>query len=252
MTHPVVHFELSGPDDRQLAGFYADLFGWRVRPAPGVGYTLIDTGGGINGGVARAADSPAAATFYIETDDLQTALDKINLVGGKTVRPITELPGMATYALFEDLDGLVVGLVLGAGESGMPTAAQAETPVADQSGGPVVDWFEILGTDAARSQRFYTEIFGWHISPPAGAGYGTIDTGTSRGIRGGIGGCGADRPGPWVTVYASVPDVAATLAAAARLGGGAVLGPVAVDDQLETGALRDPVGNVLGVYHGPH
>jgi uncharacterized protein len=246
MAHPVVHFELTAADDQQLAGFYAELFGWTMRPVTGTGYTLVDTGGGINGGIARAADSPATATFYIETDDLQTALDKINLVGGKTVRPITELPGMVTYALFEDLDGLVVGLVLGAGESGIPITAQAETPISGQSDGRAVDWFEILGTDAARSQRFYTEIFGWQVSPAEGAGYGMIDTGTSRGIRGGI---GAGAAGPRVTVYASVPDVAATLAAAAQLGGSAVNGPPAADNHPETGALRDPAGNVLGVYH---
>jgi uncharacterized protein len=250
MAHPVVHFELSGPDDRQLAAFYAELFGWRVRPVQGIGYTLINTGGGINGGVARADSTPGTAIFYIETDDLQTALDKINMVGGKTVRPITELPGMVTYALFEDLDGLVVGLVLGAGEAGMPTSAQPESPAADEAGGQPVDWFEILGADAARSQRFYAEIFGWQVSAPQGAGHGMVDTGTSRGIRGSI---GAGAPGPWATVYASVPDVPATLAAAARLGGSAVHGPVAVDAHLDTGALRDPAGNMLGVYHHrPH
>lgn len=250
MAHPVVHFELSGPDDRQLAGFYASLFGWRIRPVPEIGYALINTGGGINGGIARSDNSPATSIFYIETDDLQTALDKINLVGGKTLRPITELPGMVTYALFEDLDGLVVGLVLGAGESGVPTAAQAETPAADQPGSVAVDWFEVLGVDAMRSRRFYAEIFGWQVSAAEGASYAMVDTGTSRGIRGGI---GAGEPGPWVTVYASVSNVAATLEAAAQLGGSAVHGPVTVDNHMETGALRDPAGNVFGVYrHGPH
>ncbi len=249
MAHPVVHFELSGPDDRELAGFYAELFGWRVRPVPGIRYTRIDTGGGINGGVAAAADGPATATFYIETDDLQAALDKINLIGGKTVRPITELPGMATYALFEDLDGLVAGLVLGAGESGAPTAAQTEMPAADRADGPPVDWFEVLGTNATRSQRFYAEVFGWQVSPAA-VGYGMVDTGTTRGIRGGIGAAG---PGPWSTVYAAVSDVAATLASSERLGGSRVHGPVVIDDHRDIGALRDPAGNVLGVYHHrPH
>ncbi len=250
MAHPVVHFELSGPDDQELAGFYADLFGWRARPVPGIRYTLLDTGGGISGGIATATDSRAAATFYIETDDLQAALDKVNLIGGKTVRPITELPGTSTCALFEDFDGLLVGLVLGAGESGVPTAAQTEVPAAGQPGGSAVDWFEVLGTDAARSQRFYAEVFGWQVSTAAGSGYGTVDTGTSRGIRGGI---GAGRPGPWVTVYCSVEDVAATLDVAEQLGGSRLQGPAADADPLESGALRDPAGNVLGVYrHGAH
>lgn len=260
MAHPVVHFEIHGPDDRRLAEFYTALFGWRMQPVADVGYTLIDTGAaGINGGIERAADDAAAVTFYIEADDLQAVLDKINLVGGKTVTPITELPGMATYALFEDLDGLVVGLVLGAGgtaeQAGPPepllTAPPPATepltthPVAAEPAGTPVDWFEVLGTDAARSQRFYAEIFGWQVRP-AGRGYCMVDTGTRRGIQGGIGGAA---PGPWVTVYANVPDVAATLDRAAELGGSPVHGPSSADGQLYTGALRDPAGNILGVYH---
>lgn len=251
MAHPVVHFEISGPDDGRLADFYASLFGWRMQPVPGIGYTLIDTGAaGINGGIERVTDVRPATTFYIETDDLQSALDKINLVGGKTITPITELPGMATYAIFEDLDGLAVGLVLApaaAGTAQPHLAADAPTP--DTAGGAPVNWFEVLGTDAKRSQQFYAEIFGWQFGTAA-PDYGMVDTGTSRGIRGGI---GAGEPGPWVTVYVSVPDVAAVLARAAELGGSRVHGPAPVDDHLQTGALRDPAGNIVGVYHrAPH
>ena len=243
MAHPVVHFEFSGPDDQQLADFYASLFGWRMQRVPGAGYTLIDTGSaGINGGIGQVTDARPATTFYIETDDLQSALDKINLVGGKTITPITELPGMATYAIFEDPDGLEVGLVLARGD----VAAGPQAAPEAASGVPV-DWFEVLGTDAKRSQQFYAEIFGWQLSV-ADSGYGMVDTGTTRGIRGGI---GAGEPGPWVTVYASVPDVAAVLARATELGGSRVHGPVAVDDHLRTGALRDPAGNIVGVYHHP-
>jgi predicted enzyme related to lactoylglutathione lyase len=150
---------------------------------------------------------------------------------------------MATYAIFEDLDGLAVGLVLARGD------AAPQQPAADQASGTPVDWFEVLGTDARRSQQFYAEIFGWQLAV-ADSGYGMVDTGTVRGIRGGI---GAGEPGPWVTVYASVPDVAAVLDRAVELGGSHVHGPVAVDNHLQTGALRDPAGNIVGVYHHqPH
>jgi len=250
MAHPVVHFEISGPDERRLADFYASLFGWSMQPVPGAGYTLVDTGAaGINGGIGRVTDARPATTFYIETDDLQAALDKVNLVGGKTVTPITELRGMATYATFEDLDGLAVGLVLGAGAGGAQPPPAPDSPAPERAGATPVDWFEVLGTQAHRSQQFYAEIFGWQLTV-AESGYGMVDTGTSRGIRGGI---GAGEPGPWVTVYASVADVAAALARAAELGGSRVHGPVAVDDHIQTGALRDPAGNVMGVYHhAPH
>lgn len=244
MAHAVVHFEIGGPDDERLAEFYADLFGWGMTPIPGVGYTLVDTrgGAGINGGITRSADDESSVTFYIETDDLQAALDKINLLGGKTQTPITEMPGMVTYARFADLDGLQIGLVLEPRDPGQAIAPTAGT-------GAAVDWFEVLGTDAGRSQRFYAEIFGWKTAA-TGAAYQMVDTGTTRGIRGGI---GAAELASWATVYASVADVAAVLTRSQELGGSREYGPVAVDDHMQTGALRDPAGNLFGIYnHRPH
>ncbi len=245
MTHAVVHFEISGPDSGQLADFYSGLFGWGMHPVTGVGYTMVDTsaGSGINGGISQSADDDADVTFYIETDDMQAALDKINLLGGKTETPITELAGMVTYAKFSDLDGLVIGLVLASADPGQVM------PPGPGSGAPV-DWFEVIGADPDRSRRFYAEIFGWRASP-AGPGYAMVDTGTSRGIRGGLG-TAADQ-GCWATVYASVPDVEAVLTRAVELGGAREYGPSPVDDHMQTGALRDPAGNVFGVYHhAPH
>jgi hypothetical protein len=84
---------------------------------------------------------------------------------------------------------------------------------------------------------------------PEGA-YGLVGPGAANGIGGGIGAGGEAR---WVTVYASVADVEATLARAESLGATRVYGPNQVDDHTETGAFRDPAGNVFGVYHhGPH
>lgn len=250
MAHAVVHFEIGGPDDQQLAEFYSRLLGWSTHAVPG--YTLVDTcgGSGINGGIGNSQDDAQAVTFYIETDDLQAILDKVNLLGGKTVTAITELPGMVTFAKFEDLDGLVIGLVLGPSDPEMaqPEALQQGAALGPSAGsGTPVDWFEILGADQDRSQRFYAEVFGWQVSH-GDAGYRMVDTGSNRGIRGGI---GAGQDGTWATVYANVPDVAAVLARAVELGGTREYGPLAVDDHMQTGALRDPAGNVFGVYHHP-
>ncbi|HUA43314.1 MAG TPA: hypothetical protein VMA32_17195 [Streptosporangiaceae bacterium] len=244
MAHAVVHFEIGGPDDEQLARFYAGLFGWGMTPIPGAGYTLVDTrsGAGINGGIVRSADDKSSVTFYIETDDLQAALDKINLLGGKTQTPITEIPGMVTYARFADLDGLQIGLVLQPPDPGQVLAPSAGT-------GAAVDWFEVLGSDAGRSHRFYAEVFGWKTTAMSPA-YQMVDTGTARGIRGGI---GTAELSSWATVYAAVADVAAALVRAEGLGGSREYGPVAVDDHMQTGAVRDPAGNVFGIYHhAPH
>ena len=197
--------------------------------------------GGINGGIGKSGTGEAWATFYVEVDDPQAFLDKAGALGATTVLPATEIPGMATFAMFDDPDGLLVGLVQG---EGTPEAAQRPS----DGNGAAVDWFEVLGADAGRSQAFYAELFGWDV--PRGNAYGLVGPGVDHGIGGGIGAGGDTR---WATVYASVEDVEAALARAEALGATRVYGPNQVDDHTETGAFRDPAGNVFGVYHhGPH
>jgi predicted enzyme related to lactoylglutathione lyase len=248
MGSPVVHFEIGGPDDGPLLRFYGELLGWRLTRVPGgVNYILVDTqgGGGVNGGIGKSGTGEPWASFYVEVDDLQAVLDKAESLGAKTVLPVTAIPGMAAFAMFDDPDGLLVGLVKGEEpQEGVPQGPS------DGDGAPV-DWFEVLGADAARTQTFYTELFGWKLNDSGFPAYGLVDTDAGgRGIGGGLGAGGDNR---WATVYASVPDVEQTLAAAERLGATRVYGPDAVDDHMQTGAFRDPAGNVFGVYHhGPH
>ena len=65
-------------------------------------------GGGI--GPTPPGQKPAV-TFYISVEDLQSALDKIEKAGGKTVHQPTEIGGnMGSLAMFSDLDGNVIGL----------------------------------------------------------------------------------------------------------------------------------------------
>ena len=237
MADPVVRFEIGAADDQPLVRFYGELFGWGLE-AVADGYTVVDTrgGGGISGGIGRSQSGEPWATFYVEVEDLQASLDRAEALGGRTVWPATELPGMA-FAMLGDPDGLPVGLLRG-GASGA-----GAIPGPSEGDGAPVDWFEVLGADAARSQRFYAELFGWTVTEGA---YGQV----VAGIGGGIGAGGDAR---WVTVYAAVADAEATLARAESLGATRVYGPNPVDDHTETGAFRDPAGNVFGVYHhGPH
>jgi uncharacterized protein len=241
MGNAVVYFEIGGPEDQPLIEFYGELFGWGTQKVPGANYTLIDTqsGEGSKGGLGKSGTGEPWATFYVEADDLQATLDQAESRGGKTVVPVTEIPGFGTFAMFSDPDGLLIGLVKSA-------APQEGAPPGPSSGeGAAVDWFEVLGSDAERTQAFYTELFGWTVNP-GGPGYGLVDTGAGRGIQGGL---GSGQGASWATVYASVPDAEAALARAEQLGGTRIYGPNAVDDHMQTGAFRDPAGNVFGVYH---
>ncbi|MBA2445684.1 MAG: VOC family protein [Nocardioidaceae bacterium] len=106
--NPVVHWELYGKDATRLASFYSELFGWKLRPLPEIGYVLIDTqaGTGICGGIATSGDASRLTTFYIEVDDIQPVLERIEKAGGKTtLAPVNEI---VTFAQFADPEQNIV------------------------------------------------------------------------------------------------------------------------------------------------
>jgi uncharacterized protein len=246
----VVHFGVGAADDGPLVTFYGELFGWGLRGFPGGGYTAIDTrgGDGINGGIRKSLTGGPWSTFYVDTDDLQATLDRASSLGGSTVLPATDLGRAAAMALFSDPDGLLVGLVQASDESA-PSAGSGEP----------VTWFEVVGPDAARTQRFYADLFGWTVDSSGFPGYAVVDPLRGRGIQGGIGG-GEDVC--WATVYARVADVDRTLSRAEELGGSRISAPGlialksaaraalygSVDDGMKTGAFRDPAGNAFCVF----
>ena len=117
-------------------------------------------------------------------------------------------------------------------------------------GAPVVH-FEVIGTDGAKLQAYYAELFGWNIDTDNEMNYGVVsrEGNTSpegAGIGGGVAG-GPEGYAGHVTFYVEVPDVEAALAKAESLGGTRVMGPEKIMDQVELGHFKDPEGHTIGV-----
>lgn len=112
MPNPVVHFEVTGTDGKMLQDWYSGIFGWKVNAENPMNYGIVEAqGSGIGGGISAGEGGAKAVTFYIAVDDLQASLDKVQSLGGKTVMPVMEIPGMVTLAVFSDPEGNVVGMV---------------------------------------------------------------------------------------------------------------------------------------------
>ena len=116
---------------------------------------------------------------------------------------------------------------------------------------PIVH-FEIMGSDTAKTQAFYSSLFGWTISSDNPAGYGlalTQDDG-GLGIKGGIG--GADQGGGVrVSVYAQVDDPQAYLDKAVSLGATEIVPVTEVPGmQIVIAMFADPDGNCIGLVKG--
>lgn len=107
---------------------------------------------------------------------------------------------------------------------------------------PVVH-FEIQSSDAAKTQKFFGDLFDWHIDTSNPMEYGIIDT-HDRGINGGI----AQAQGPaMVTFYVEVDDINAYLVKAESLGGKTVMPETVIPDMVTLALLSDPAGNVVGL-----
>jgi hypothetical protein len=119
MPNPVIHFEIMGKNSAKIQQWYREVFGWKIDPMPLPGMPEGATYGtvsaqedkGIGGGVSEDPSGQARTMIYIEVDDPQAYLNKIEKAGGKTVMPVTEIPNIVTFAMFSDLDGNILGLV---------------------------------------------------------------------------------------------------------------------------------------------
>ncbi len=111
MGQPVVHFEIGCRNSPKTQEFYGKLFDWTItQQGPAA---MIDTGAGsgINGHITALGHEPHHyVTFYVQVENLQATLDRAAELGGKTLIPPTEVPGMGSFAWLTDLDGNVVGL----------------------------------------------------------------------------------------------------------------------------------------------
>jgi len=114
--------------------------------------------------------------------------------------------------------------------------------------------FEVPADDMERAQKFYTQAFGWDLTPIPAMGYTMVATTPSgdRGpltpgaINGGLLAREAPFDGPVITI--EVADIDAALASVTRLGGEAVIGRQAVGDMGFTGYFRDTEGNLIGLW----
>ena len=108
---------------------------------------------------------------------------------------------------------------------------------------PVVH-FEIQSNQAEKLQKFYADIFGWHVNADNEFNYGLVDTHTDKGIGGGI---GPTQGGPnMVTFYVDVDDLQKYLDKAEAMGGKTIMPPTELP-QVTLALFADPEGNVIGM-----
>ena len=113
-------------------------------------------------------------------------------------------------------------------------------------------WYELMTTDPAAAQEFYTDIAGWGTAPfdggpvpytmwmkgetPVGGVMEIPAEARDRGV-----------PPHWLA-YVAVDDVDATAARAKKLGAKIIMGPETIGDVGRIVILHDPQGAVIGAF----
>jgi predicted enzyme related to lactoylglutathione lyase len=113
-------------------------------------------------------------------------------------------------------------------------------------GQPVMQW-QILAKEPAKLADFYTRLFAWEINTNNALNYRMVDTGSERGINGGI------WPAPptghsMVSLYVEVDDVTAFVTKATSLGGKVVIPPQTLPDGDEMAIILDLEGIPVGLF----
>jgi predicted enzyme related to lactoylglutathione lyase len=111
MGQPVVHFEIGCRDAAKTQAFYSKLFDWNITPYGPAGMIATGQTAGIQGHINALGHEPHNyVTVYVEVDDLQAYLNKAAQLGGKTLVPPQEVPGMGHFAWLADPEGTIIGI----------------------------------------------------------------------------------------------------------------------------------------------
>jgi predicted enzyme related to lactoylglutathione lyase len=99
--------ELMTGDVSAATAFYTKLFGWRARVVPmGTAgeYTLLMMGDKEVAGLMRLPQEgvPPSWLSYVAVESVDAAVRSAASLGGKTLRPPTDIPGVGRFAVLQD------------------------------------------------------------------------------------------------------------------------------------------------------
>lgn len=114
MAHSIVHVEIPATHAATSSKFYADLFDWKIQTAPEFDYHMFQADPGPGGGFVTVGgegnNKIGEVIIYVSTDDIDATLAKAEALGGKTLMPKTEIPGVGWFAHFADPAGNRIAL----------------------------------------------------------------------------------------------------------------------------------------------
>ena len=244
-----VWHELMTTDTDAASDFYSHVVPWKTEDSGMPSYSLWMSGKYRTGGLMAlpedASATPPHWIIYIGTPDVDGTVEAAEKLGGKVLKPASDIPNVGRFAVLADPQGAAFAVFTPApgSDDGMPP------------GGNVGDftWHELATTDPGAAWDFYSELFGW----TKGAGYDMGDMGVYQLVSHGgqdVGGVykvhDNSTPPSWLS-YARVADAAKAASAAKSAGGRILNGPMEVPGGSWIVQMLDPQGGAFAVVEAP-
>lgn len=114
ITPRICWFEIPADNPERAKKFYGSLFGWKIKPFPGMtDYWHIDTGGGDDtpdGGLMKRVHPEQPITNYVAVSSVNESAVKVEKLGGTICKPKTVVPRMGYFAICQDTESNMFAL----------------------------------------------------------------------------------------------------------------------------------------------
>lgn len=114
----IIHFNISADDMLRAKNFYEKLFGWKIKKIADIPseYYLIEAlekteNKGIIGGLAKRDKTNKHITNYIEVSNIDTAIKKIQELGGNIIGAKSLISNIGYRVECEDTEGNIFGII---------------------------------------------------------------------------------------------------------------------------------------------
>ncbi|MEZ4370707.1 MAG: VOC family protein [Polyangiaceae bacterium] len=250
MTAKFVWYDLNTKDIEKAKEFYTKLFGWNIiswkpdgAPADMPEYQMLCIGeqpfGGMNA-LPQEVPAPAHWMGHVTVDDVDAAMERAKKLGAQFPMGAMDIPSVGRMAAMMDTENCVVSLFKPEGE--VPEVPAMSTP-------GMVGWNELLVTDTAKAQTFYSEVVGWkwRKGPMTEMEYFLFGTGEEGGDNGGM----MKRPdgmpvSSWF-LYFTTADIDKSVAQIKELGGAVFQGPFDVPTVGKLAVCMSTDGSMFGL-----
>lgn len=242
-------FECGSTDPAGARAFYPKLFGWEAVDVPmpvegGGTYTLFRMDGEDIAGLFPLSGPqfdgvPSHWSTYVAVEDADESVRRAASLGGRTVVPPTDIPGVARIAAVEDPTGACISLYQAGGHAGA-------APLGPLPG--TFGWSELATGDTVAAGAFYSGLFGWERKEDEGGLPYTEFQVAGRSIGGmmPLAEHHGDAPPHWLP-YVMVTDCDGGAGRVGGLGGSLLVPPTDIPGVGRFAVFRDPAGAGLAI-----